>query len=194
MSTAPVALILGAGANVGQNVARAFLAKGYKTVLASRSLKEEDSTSSQINIRSDFSDPESVAQVFSKVQSTLGHPHVVVYNGMPHATPPRQCIITNSFLAAAAVTPGDAKDPLALDLDKFSRDLAINTTSAFAAAQQAAGAFAKLPETASRTFIYTGNITNVTAFPALLDLGVGKSATAHIVECAAEGYKEKGFK
>lgn len=86
MSTPPVALILGAGANVGQNVARAFLAKGYKTVLASRSLKEEDSTSSQINIRSDFSDPESVAKVFSQVQAKLGLPHVVVYNGMQCAT------------------------------------------------------------------------------------------------------------
>lgn len=103
-------------------------------------------------------------------------------------------IITNSFIAAAAVTPQDAKDPLALDLEKFNRDLAINTTSAFAAAQQAARAFAKLPESASRTFIYTGNITNVSPIVALMDLGVGKSATAHIIQCAAEGYKEKGFK
>lgn len=78
----PIALILGAGANIGQNVARAFAAKGYKTAIASRTQKEEDSSSSQLNIRSDFSDPESIAKIFSKVQSTLGHPHVVVYNGM----------------------------------------------------------------------------------------------------------------
>lgn len=81
MAGPPVALILGAGANIGQNVGRAFAAKGYKTALAARSVKEEDSTSSQLNICSDFSDPESIVKVFSKVQSTLGPPHVVVYNG-----------------------------------------------------------------------------------------------------------------
>jgi NAD(P)-dependent dehydrogenase (short-subunit alcohol dehydrogenase family) len=81
MSGPPIALILGAGGNIGQNVGRAFAAKGYKTVLAARSVKEEESTTSQLNIRSDFSDPESIVKVFSKVQSTLGYPHVVVYNG-----------------------------------------------------------------------------------------------------------------
>lgn len=80
-STTPVALILGAGANVGHNVSRALIAKGYKTALVSRSLKEEDSTDSQLHIRGDFSDPKSIVDIFSKVQSSLGLPHVVVYNG-----------------------------------------------------------------------------------------------------------------
>ena len=76
----------------------------------------------------------------------------------------------------------------------FTRDLAVNTTSAFVAAQQAVLAFEQLPESASRTFIYTGNCTNVSPIVALMDLGVGKSATAHIIECAAEAYKDKGYK
>lgn len=80
-SSSPVALILGAGANVGQNVGRAFLAKGYKIALASRTLKEEDSTSSQVHIRADFTDPASVAEIFAKVKSQLDAPSVVVYNG-----------------------------------------------------------------------------------------------------------------
>lgn len=77
----PVALILGAGSNIGQNVGRVFAAKGYKIALAARSLKEEDSTPDQLLIRSDFSDPESVEKVFSTVKSKLGAPGVVVYNG-----------------------------------------------------------------------------------------------------------------
>lgn len=76
----------------------------------------------------------------------------------------------------------------------FKRDLVINTTSAFVAAQQAVLGFQQLPESASRTFIYTGNCTNVMPIVKLMDLGVGKSATAHIIQCAAEAYEDKGFK
>ncbi|EEU36985.1 uncharacterized protein NECHADRAFT_52180 [Fusarium vanettenii 77-13-4] len=171
----PVALILGAGSNIGQHVGRAFAAKGYTIALAARSLKEEDSTPNQLHIHSDFSDPESVEKVFSTVKSQLGTPGVVVYN-------------------AAAVTPNDAKNPLSLDLKAFTRDLAINTTGAFAAAQQAALAFEELPSSASRTFIYTGNFLNDHTIVSLMDLGVGKSATAHFIKCAAEAYASKGFK
>ena len=81
-STSPVALILGAGANVGQNVARAFAAKGYKIALAARSLEEEDSTADQLHIRADFSDPASVVDIFAKVKAQLGSPYVVVYDGI----------------------------------------------------------------------------------------------------------------
>jgi hypothetical protein len=88
----------------------------------------------------------------------------------------------------------DAKDPLSLPLADFTKDFAVNTTSAFVAAQQAVIAFEQLPQTASKTFIYTGNCTNVTPLAPLLDLGVGKSATAHIIEIAAAAYKDKGFK
>lgn len=97
-------------------------------------------------------------------------------------------------MLAAAVTPQDAKDPLGLAVENFTRDFTINTTSAFVAAQQASRAFGNLPETASRTFIYTGNITNLSPIVSLMDLGVGKSATAHIIQCAAEAYKDKGYK
>lgn len=88
-STAPVILILGSGPNVGQHVARAFAAKGYKVALASRSLKEEDSNADQVHISADLSDPHSVKGIFSKVKASLGLPSVVVYNGehVPHGSP-----------------------------------------------------------------------------------------------------------
>ncbi|CAL5871784.1 uncharacterized protein PFLUO_LOCUS6037 [Penicillium psychrofluorescens] len=174
-STSPVILILGSGPNVGQHVARAFAAKGYKVALASRSLKEEDSNADQIHISADLSDPHSVKGIFSKVKASLGLPSVVVYN-------------------AAAVTPNNPEDPLSLPLADFSRDFHINTTSAFVAAQQAALSFEELTDHGSKTFIYTGNILNSTTMAPLLDLGVGKSATAHIIRSAAAAYSNRGFK
>ena len=79
----PVVLILGAGPNIGQAVARNFASKGYKVALASRSLEEADSTDSQLNIKSDFSKTEDVVNAFTKVQKVFGIPSVVVYNGKP---------------------------------------------------------------------------------------------------------------
>lgn len=79
----PIALILGAGPNVGQAVARVFASKGYKVGLAARSLKEADSTDNQLNIPSDFSKIDDVVNAFVKVKEAFGIPSVVVYNGMP---------------------------------------------------------------------------------------------------------------
>ncbi|KAH8901761.1 NAD(P)-binding protein [Thozetella sp. PMI_491] len=174
-SASPVALILGAGANIGQHVSRAFAAKGYKIALAARSVKEEDSTSDQLYIRGDFSDPASVVKIFSDVKSRLGSPSVVIYN-------------------AAATVFADAKNPLALPVEDFTRNFNVNTTSALVAAQQAALAFSELPDDAARTFIYTGNRTNIIPIVSMMDSGMGKSATAHMIQCAAEAYKDKGFK
>jgi NAD(P)-dependent dehydrogenase (short-subunit alcohol dehydrogenase family) len=90
MSTAsPVLLVLGAGSNVGQHVARAFAAKGYKIALVSRRQKEEDNTADQVHISSDLSDPDSVIGVFSKVKALLGFPSVVIYNGKNDAPKPK---------------------------------------------------------------------------------------------------------
>jgi NAD(P)-dependent dehydrogenase (short-subunit alcohol dehydrogenase family) len=103
------------------------------------------------------------------------------------------CDAANSSTAASA-TFGDGADPLALPAADFARSLAVNTTSAFVAAQEAVRAFRQLPESAARTFIYTGNILNTVTMGPLLDLGVGKSATAHVIESASIAYRDRGFK
>lgn len=77
----PVILILGSGSNVGSHVAKSFIAKGYKVAHVSRKPKEENNTADEINIVGDFSDPESIGTIFSKVKQSLGLPSVVVYNG-----------------------------------------------------------------------------------------------------------------
>lgn len=92
------------------------------------------------------------------------------------------------------MTVTSPEDPLALPLAAFTRDVTVNVTSAFVAAQQAALGFAKLPDSASKTFVYTGNIMNVAVIPSLFDQGVGKSGGAHMVWVAATAYKDRGFK
>jgi NAD(P)-dependent dehydrogenase (short-subunit alcohol dehydrogenase family) len=79
----PIILILGAGPNIGQAVARAFAAKGYRVALAARSVKEADNTDNILNIPSDFSKTEDVVNAFEQTKKTFGIPSVVIYNGMP---------------------------------------------------------------------------------------------------------------
>ncbi|EXJ92922.1 hypothetical protein A1O3_01478 [Capronia epimyces CBS 606.96] len=173
--TSPVILILGAGPNIGHAVARTFASRGYKVALAARSLNEADSTDNQLNIPSDFSNSDDVVKAFDKVKKVFGIPSVVVYN-----------------VSASTLTP--PKDPFALPLAAFNRDVAINITSAFVAAQQAASGFAQLPSSASRTFIYTGNILNVAILPSFLSQGMGKSAGAHMIWAASAAYQDRGYK
>lgn len=191
-NSSSVVLIFGAGSNIGQHVAQAFASKGYKVARVARKLKESENTADQVYISGDLSDPNTLVSVFAKVKALLGVPSVVIYNGESSYLWRRR--ISIETFEAAAVTSTDANNPLSLSLANFTQDLNINTTSAFFAAQQAVLAFEQLPDSASRTFIYTGNILNTTTMAPLLDLGVGKSATAHIIESAAGAYKDRGFK
>jgi hypothetical protein len=88
----------------------------------------------------------------------------------------------------------DAKNPLSLPLSDFTRDFNVNTTSAFVAAQQAVLSFEHLPASASKTFIFTGNIMNQTIILPLFSNGVGKAASAHIIQSAAAAYSDRGYK
>ncbi|KAK5049307.1 hypothetical protein LTR84_004236 [Exophiala bonariae] len=171
----PVVLILGAGPNIGQAIAHTFASQGYKVALAARSLKEIDSTEDQLNIQSDFSKTDDVVNTFAKVKHILGIPSVVVYNA-----------------SAANFTPAD--DPFALSLEGLKADTTINIYSAFVAAQQAVLGFSQLPDSAARTFIYTGNILNVAVLPRFVSAGIGKSGAAHMVWASSEAYKNRGYK
>lgn len=99
-----------------------------------------------------------------------------------------------TIFGAGAATFSTVGNPFAVPLDDVKRNLAVNTISVYAAAQQAVLGFAELPETASRTFFYTGNVLNVKALPQFLESGAGKSASAHMMMAAAAEYKETGFK
>ncbi|KAJ0366353.1 hypothetical protein COL154_003943 [Colletotrichum chrysophilum] len=159
----PVVLILGAGPKVGIPAAKAFASKGYKVAIAARSLDEADSTDEQLNIKSDFANPEDVVRAFGKVKKELGIPSVVIYN-------------------AGAATFSPPGDPFAVSLDSFQRDMTVNNTSVFVAAQQAVLGFADLPVNAPRTFFFTGNILNVTALPQFLESGAADGSAAFKID------------
>lgn len=91
----PVVLILGAGPNIGQHVARAFASKGYRVALAARKVREADNTPDQVNLPSDLSDPNAVIGAFSKVEALLGTPSVVIYNG-------ENCLLSTKALIAVS--------------------------------------------------------------------------------------------
>jgi hypothetical protein len=95
---------------------------------------------------------------------------------------------------AAAVSRTTPDDPFIVDLSTFQKDLNINTTSTFVAIKEALASFETLPETASRTFIYTGNAMNFLPFGGVMTLGAGKSASAHMIAAAAAAYAPKGYK
>jgi hypothetical protein len=78
-------------------------------------------------------------------------------------------------------------------VEDFENSLKVNTVSTFAAAKCAVEGFDKLPESTLKSFVYTGNILNSSPMPMLLTLGVGKSASAHIIESGASAYTEKGY-
>ncbi|KAM0354838.1 hypothetical protein ACHAPU_000666 [Fusarium lateritium] len=171
----PIALILGAGPNIGQSVVRKFASQGYKVALASRSLKESDSTDDQLRISSDFTKPDDITRTFNKVKDVLGIPSVVIYNA-----------------SRSSRSPPD--DPFALSFADFSDDQIVNVNSFFIAAQQAVSGFSQLPSSASRTFIYTGNVLNISMIPGFLAQGAGKSAAAYMVWAASAAYRDRGYK
>ncbi|KAH8727027.1 hypothetical protein GQ44DRAFT_770952 [Phaeosphaeriaceae sp. PMI808] len=170
----PIALVFGAGKNVGAGVVKAFSAKGYRIATVSRAATA-DASDKRLHIQADLADPESVSRVFETVRKQLGHPSVVVYNG-------------------AAVSFVNKEDPLEISLKDAIRDMNINTFSALAAAKEAVKSFEALPKDATRTFIFTGNIMNSRPIPVLMSAGMGKSATAHVIQTAAQVYADRGYK
>lgn len=174
----PLLLLLGAGSGVGASVSRVFTAKGYRIALVSRSDSSSAANTSpeQLHTQADLSKPESIPSIFAKVEQHFNTvPSVVIYN-------------------ASKATRNPPENPFSLEVDELRQAIELMTLGGYQAAKEAVKGFEKLPDSASRTFIYTGNILNNTTLPGFLDLGVGKSAAAHIVESAAKAFAGKGYK
>ncbi|KAL2689133.1 hypothetical protein Neosp_003185 [[Neocosmospora] mangrovei] len=173
----PVILIFGAGANTGYSVADAFSRKGYKVAIVSRgALASVFEGRVFLHVKGDLADAASVEAAYQRTVDELGTPGVVVHN------------------AYASTMAPDNADPIQLPVSGLTADLAINTTSVLQLLQLAISGFAKLPDSASRTFIYTGNKANLEPFPPFLSLGVGKAASSHMVSFAAKAYSPQGYK
>jgi NAD(P)-dependent dehydrogenase (short-subunit alcohol dehydrogenase family) len=191
MSGSKVLLILGSGGNVGASVASLFSQNGYKVALAARRLKDEENAQGQLHIKADLADPASVESSFDKVVAKFGPPTVVVYNGEVTMISSVRC--TDGVVSAASATPVPADSPLDLSIESLTKDMTINTTSVLAAAKKAVEGFERLPSTYSKAFIYTGNFLNKYLMPPLVSLGMGKSATGHLLAVASQAYGPKGY-
>ncbi|KAF5001043.1 hypothetical protein FDECE_11077 [Fusarium decemcellulare] len=188
-----VILIFGAGANIGSGVADAFSNKGYKVAIVSRgSPAPALEGRGYLHVKGDLADEASIEAAYNSVVDKLGIPSVVVHNGES----PRQNQLSkaNSTLAYSNAMAPSNDDPLQVPIAGLEKDLAVNTISVLKAAQLATSGFAKLPDFASRTFIYTGNKSNIQAFPPFLNLGITKSASSHLIAFAAKAYGPKGWK
>ncbi|KAK3116646.1 hypothetical protein LTR53_002760 [Teratosphaeriaceae sp. CCFEE 6253] len=171
----PIAFIIGAGKNIGASTATAFLNKGYRVALVARTVKPEESKDDTLQLVCDLTKPETVSSVFASLRQSWGEPSVVVYNA-----------------AAAHFPPKD--DPFSIKLEDFTSDVAVNMTSTYVALQEAIVSFRGLPATEARAFLYTGNVLNQTPMLNLVTCGVGKTATAQMIETATMAFGESGMK
>ncbi|KAK3713826.1 hypothetical protein LTR37_008312 [Vermiconidia calcicola] len=167
-----IAIVFGAGQNIGTSTVNTFKAAGYKVAHVSRSADgaKDDNTYA---VSADLTKPSSVSNVFDKVRGAWGEPSVVVYN-------------------AAAVHFTEKEKSLDVATEDFETDLAINTTSAFVAAREAFASFQK--SSGPRTFLYTGNATLAGPLPGALTLGVGKNATAHVIRLAEQQFRDQDIR
>lgn len=179
MAVNPVVLILGSGPRIGASVAEKFASNGYKVAVTSRSGSGTKTAKGFLSLKADFTKPESIPALFDAVKSEFRtFPSVVIYN------------------AAALTNPPDNDSVLSIPAENVALDLNVNTISPYVAAQQAVSGWETLPKDTKKTFIYTGNISNVSIIPMplILNLGVGKSASAYWLGVADATYSARGFR
>jgi NAD(P)-dependent dehydrogenase (short-subunit alcohol dehydrogenase family) len=119
-----VALITGAGSGIGRATALAFLADGYKVVLAGRRKEPLDETAklagaaekNALSVVADVTDPGSVHALFSRLHDAFGRLDV---------------LFNNAGVSAPAATPDD------LPFEQWSKVIATNLTGTFLCTQEA---------------------------------------------------------
>lgn len=179
MTTKPVVLILGAGPRIGASVADKFSSNNFNVVVASRSGNGAKNDKGFLSLKANFTDPDSIPALFEAVKTEFHtSPSVVIYN------------------AAALTPPPDTSSALSVPAESVASDLKVNTISPYVAAQQAVKGWETLPKETKKTFIYTGNIMNVSIvpMPLMLDLGMGKAASAFWVGLADTLYSAQGYR
>jgi NAD(P)-dependent dehydrogenase (short-subunit alcohol dehydrogenase family) len=177
-NVSPVVLMLASGPRVDASVAQAFKNSGYSVTLASRNGTNSKTDNNYFSIKVNFASPSSLPDVFSAVKSEFGSvPSVVIYN------------------AAALTPPSDPSSVLSVSAEAVTKDLNINVVSPYVTAQQALAGWETLPQDAKKTFIYTGNTQNEPIIPMspMMNLGIGKAASAYWIGLADTLYKAKGY-
>ena len=179
MAANPVVLILGAGPRIGASVAEKFASSGYKVAVVSRSGSGTKTAEGILSLTVDFTKPDLIPALFDAVKTKFHvFPNVVIYNAAALTNPP----VNDSMFSTSAESVGS--------------DLNVNVISPYVAAQQAVSGWETLPKETKKTFIYTGNIMNVSIvpMPMMLTLGMGKAASAFWIGLADAMYSAWGFR
>lgn len=177
-SPSRVALIFGAGSNIGASLVKGFLGAGYRVATVSRSQPPADANVHAI--QADLSDPQAVPGVLAQLASAgLAFPSVMIWN------------------AASASPPEDPANPLEESDEGLGRDLDLMVRSPYAAAREAVRAWKQSGDEGRKgTFIMTGNMLNkqILPVPTLVGSGVGKSGAYYWVALADATFREKGIR
>jgi NAD(P)-dependent dehydrogenase (short-subunit alcohol dehydrogenase family) len=180
MAPAPLVLILGSGKNIGAGLATRFASAGYSVAVVSRSGPASPAidTNGYLQVRADLNNTTEVRSVFATVKAHFKTvPRVVIYN------------------AATITLQSDPSNFFSIPAENLNADLGLMVTSPFVAAAEAVSAWTEAGIKDGR-FIYTGNqqARNVLNIPALVTLGVAKSAGYHWVLLADMFYKRSGWR
>jgi hypothetical protein len=100
------------------------------------------------------------------------------------------------YNAAAATNPPDKESVFSISAESVISDLNVNTVTPFVVAQEAVRAWETLPKETKKTFIYTGNVQNVSVLPVplLMSLGIGKAGSAYWIGVADATSAARGFR
>ncbi|ROW05820.1 hypothetical protein VMCG_05130 [Cytospora schulzeri] len=173
MSSSPVLLLFGAGANTGVATAKKFAKEGYKVAAVTGHPTVELKETAHLILPAVWTDPSSIEEVFETVTKQLGTPHVVIYNSYD-----------------GHIVPVD--NPLTVSAARLTEVLAVSVVSAYTAARLAVKGWSTLPATASKVYLYTGNMQTTLLLPGAHPLGMGKNAAAYFIEVAASAYQKAG--
>jgi NAD(P)-dependent dehydrogenase (short-subunit alcohol dehydrogenase family) len=195
-----VVFIVGGGPRIGHAVAKKFLSQGYKVAIGRRQTDKVE-LEGALPVYVDVTKPETIEKAFTEVESKLGVPTVVVYNGK--LSPPLFPIRLQTehgtdmcpLMIAAALTFPPDKDPFGVAPEDFARDLTINASAAYATIHHATRLARRNQNTTSPlVFIATGNVTPFKPNPLAVTLGSGKSALAHVISIGSLAYDAKEFR
>lgn len=189
----PVALIFGAGSNVGAALANGFLGANYYVATVSRSASSIPSQANHLHIQADLSDPTVIPGIFAKVASHgWSFPSVIIWNAFAYSAP----------------AASDPTNPFALPEESLDRDLNLMIKSPFIAAREAVKAWSSAEGGNDKgrkgTFIMTGNWLPRRYLPQkefppapianVMTLGVGKSGANYWMATAHDVFTEKGIR
>ena len=170
-----VAAILGVGPGLGAAVARRFAHQGFAVGLMARSEESLSATQEEVEgagvqtlaVRTDATDPASVASAFEEVRGSLGDPEVFVYN-------------------AGAFQMGGI---LEISPEKFDECFKANCAGAFYAAQQVLPA---MVEAGRGTVLLTGATAALRGGARFSALAVGKFGLRALAQSMAREFGPQG--